>query len=222
MAKVKNGLISGKMGNLIYYVQDGIQYSRAVSAKPTKPATLNQAQYREKMAITSKFLHKFKRVIKVGWHDPASKRKYYSNAMSYHLHNAIIEIKNEDNTNTDKKKKNQFQIDLTKVLLSSGNIESPKILSVLKNENQLDITWDTRLGPITNRFTDILAIIAYKKDKIAEPFFSVGTRKTGTASISLPFEMKEKIHVWAFYWNPTESDSEKNTVASDSVYLGEL
>lgn len=220
MAIIKNGLVSGKIGNQIYYVQEGRQCSRAVSSKPTKPATSNQARYREKMTVTSKFLNNFKSVIKVGWHDPDSKRKYYSNSMSYHLCNALVELKDEDNKSQTLP--DHFQIDLSKVLLSSGNIESPKILSVLRKENQLHLTWDTNLGPITNRIYDILAIVAYQPDKICESFISAGVRTTGTAIVNLPSHMKGNVHVWAFYWNHTRPETIKNELASNSVYLGEL
>ena len=220
MAIIKNGLVSGKIGNQIYYVQEGRQCSRAVSAKPTKPATANQVRYREKMTVTSKFLSSFISVIKVGWHDPDSKRKYYSNSMSYHLQHALVELTVEDNKG--KSPVNHYQIDMPKVLLSSGNIESPNILSAERKENQLHLTWGTTLGPITNRLDDILAIVAYEPGRICESFISAGTRTTGTASVKLPSHMKGKLHVWTFYWNHTKQKAMKNELASDSVYLGEF
>lgn len=213
MAKVVNGLLVGRIGNLVYYVINGVQYAR-VYVQPNNPKTPNQQAHRKKVKICTKTLQSFWPVIKIGYQSKDIAIKKFNEAFNYHRDNAMEEFKLPDSNETS------FRLIPEKVKLAIGLINQPEIYSCQRNDHQIEITWNSELGPMPNLFTDMIVTTAYIPGRKAFTEFHTGTRKDGGGLVELPSDYNEPVHLWVFYWNPEEKRKELDQRVSNSVYLG--
>lgn len=212
MARVlPNGLIVGRIGNLIHYVVDGIQFVR-IAGEAEDPRTEKQLRSRAKMRVWSFLLNSYKPAFIVGY--PAKQAALFDRkeAARYNMEFAI-----ETSFDTEKHEATGLLIP-EKVKLSRGNITPPEINSCIRNGQDLELTWNPALGPLPNLFTDKLAVAAYVPGK--EPFVKqiAGIRQQGHVKITLPDYENEPVHLWAFYWNDEVSKRQLKDRASEVVY----
>jgi len=214
MARVlSNGLISGRVGNLIYYVRDGKQYVRIAKA-PNDPKTEKQLRHRAKVRDSGKFFKQFDKVIKLGYQSYGPPLRIFNQVVKYHLANAMEE------TAPVGKAKYSFRVVPEKVVLAEGNIHSPQIDSCQRIGQEIDLSWNPEIGPVPNRHTDSLALIAYSEGNLVYAEFHAGLRRQGASKVTLPKQYADPVHLWAFYWNGEKGMSASLDNVSDSVYLG--
>lgn len=214
MAKVlKNGLLSGRVGNLVYFVINGRQYVRAW-VKPANPRTPSQLRHRAKMKACAQFLSQFKSVLMIGYQGASPEVEAYNEAAKYHMAYALEEA------TSPVPDEYLFRVVPERVKLSRGYIEQPQILSIERTGQEIELAWNPELGPVTNRNTDALAVVAYAPGKRPFTEFHTGTRITGFGILSLPIEFTEPAQLWAFFWNGQRSVEPDRKNVSDSVFLG--
>lgn len=214
MAKVlKNGLLSGRVGNLVYFVMNGKQYVRAW-VKPANPKTPPQLRHRARVRACSQFLGPFKSVLMIGYQGASLELEEYNEAAKYLMAYALEE------TTPPEPGEYLFKVIPERVKLSRGHIEKPEILSIERTGQELKLTWNPELGPVTNRNTDALAVVAYVPGRRPFTEYHTGTRLTGFGTLTLPNEYTEPTHLWAFFWNGQRSVEPDKKNVSDSVYLG--
>lgn len=216
MAKVlKNGLLSGRVGNLVYFVINGKQYVRAW-VKPSNPRTPLQKRHRAKMMTCGKFFGPLKSVILIGYQGTTGDLEEYNESTKYHLATALEETTPPDSEDYS------FRVIPEKVKLSRGDIQKPEIFSCTRTGNELTLTWNSELGRVSNRLTDTIALVACIPGKSVFTDFHVGTRKEGTGTLILPKEFKVPALIWVFYWNGQKGAEPDRRNVSDSVYIGVL
>ncbi len=213
MAKLlKNGLMSGKIGSLVYYVINGKQYVRNYVI-PDNPNTPAQHRHRTKIKVCGKFISKFKTAILVGYQGfPTGEA--FSEAMKYHMANAMEDTTPHNSVDPT------FKLIPEKIVLSVGIVQAPEITTCSRNGRIIELTWNPTLGHVPNRHTDALAVIAFIEGKKAFTNFYTGTRDDGTGKVMLPFDFHEPVHLWTFYWNGQKSEERNKENVSDSIYLG--
>jgi hypothetical protein len=213
MAKVlPNGLISGRIGNLIYYVVDGKQFVR-LDVEANDPKTMKQLLNRAKMRQWNQFLNSFKSLLTAGYPVKGPGLFDRKEAAQYHMEHAFEVSFNEE------KHEASGQLIPEKVRLSKGRITPPEITSCIRNGNEIELTWNPALGPVPNLFTDALAVAAYVPGKKAFTLLRAGTRKEGHAKITLSDYPDEPVHLWFFFWNDQMSRRLPKDKASETVYV---
>lgn len=213
MAKVVNGLLVGRMGNMVYYVVNGVQYSR-IYVKPKNPKTTQQQVRRKKIQVCTKFLKNFWEVIKIGYPSQDIAIKKFNEAFNYHMDNAMEEFTLPDSTETS------FRVIPEKVQLAAGLINAPEIYSCQRNDRQIELTWNPKLGPLPNLYSDQVVLTAYIPGQKAFVEFYMGTRKQGGGTVELPIYFSQPVHLWVFYWNSEQKRKALKERISNSVYLG--
>jgi hypothetical protein len=213
MATIKNGLLSGKLGNKVYYIRNGKSYVR-IYVRGTPSNTYQQLLQRAKFGTTTRFLAKFRPVIKKGFQGSDFIGHEFTEAMQYHLTNALNQIPQPEG------KIPRFEIDINKVLLSRGTIVKPEVLNCSREGRQITLTWNNNLGEITNRYHDVIVMVAYAEGLKPVANFNVGTRQEGAGIMTLPPEFLKPVHLWVFYHNAQRSNEPSKEYVSDSVYLG--
>ncbi len=214
MAKVlSNGLMKGRLGNLVYYVRDGVQYAR-MGTPPNDPKTDRQLQHRAKVRDCSKFFKQFDKVIKVGYQQYGPPLRIFNQVVKYHLANAMEETTPAGKTDYS------FRVIPENVVLAEGKIHSPVIDSCQRTGQDIDLTWNPNIGPVPNRHTDSLALVAYAEGNPVHAEFHAGLRRQGESIVTLPSNYTHPVHLWAFYWNGEKQANASEEKVSGSVYLG--
>lgn len=208
-----NGLTTGICGNIVFYVMNGQQCSRARN-RGRKMNSLKQKYNQLKLATVNKFVSEMLDVVKIGWPDKHS--HHYQKAIGYHLRNAA-ELCNPGYGDEGPK----FRINYQKTLLANGRIPSPIITTVIRNKQTIEINWQTDLLTHEYRESDSMILVAWNPGIRAKAYLDVGNRKKGNASVTLPYEYHGSVHLWAFYRNYTYEIPVNEMNLSDSVYLGE-
>lgn len=213
MAIIKDGLLSGRLGNKVYYVVDGKSCVR-VYCKQKESNTYKQQVQRAKITAVTKFLSKFRTIFKIGYQDSNDKMSEFNQAIKFHYHNALNEISQPGGESPE------FEIDINKVILSRGYIVKPEVIDCSRDGRQINLTWDNKLGELTNRYHDVIVMVAYTDGLKAVADFNVGTRQVGHGAMVLPPEFLKPVHLWVFYHNAQRSNEASKDYVSDSVYLG--
>jgi len=216
MAKVlKNGLLSGRVGNLVYFVINGKQYVRTW-AKPSDPGTPAQRRQRAKMRTCAKFFSPLKNVIRIGYQGGSKDLEQFNECTRYHMENAMEDVTESGSTDFT------FRVIPQKVKLSRGHIPWPEVISCERTGRELSLTWDPDLGIQSNQRNDSLVVVGYIPGK--KPFvdFHSGTRAAGAATVILPNDFSSPAYVWGFYLSVSRSSRGDKWNVSDSVYLGNL
>lgn len=211
MAKVINGLLSGKVGNLIYFIIEGKQFVRAY-VKPDNPGTPGQRRQRARIKTCSKFMSQMKNAVMIGYQ--GRKTDAFCEAMKYNMANALEETTPPETTDFS------FKPVPEKVMLSQGNINYPLILSCIREGDIISITWDDDLGQYPNRYTDVMAMAAWVPGLKAHIQLNTGMREAGAGQITLPLGFTGEVHLWCFYWNGEKGLRGNKNNVSNSVYLG--
>jgi hypothetical protein len=170
--------------------------------------------HRAKIRAVTQFLSYFSKVIKIGYQGGKDGTMEFNESISYHFHNALKEITPNPEAGP------KFEIEINKVVLSRGNIAIPEILTCAREGRQITLTWNNNLGEITNRYHDVIVLVAYTVENRSEADFNIGTRKAGKGIMTLPPEFINPVHLWVFYHNRQRSIEPSRDFISDSVYLG--
>lgn len=89
MARVINGLISGKVGDMVYYIVDGVQFARKAPGEREK-STAPQVYNNNAFGLTSSFLAPYRSLLERTWTGVSDSRsKRYHAAFSFVRKNVI-------------------------------------------------------------------------------------------------------------------------------------
>jgi len=208
-----DGSYHGKHGNSVYYIRKGKKTVRTYVPK-NPSSSPKQLIQRAKLRAVSSFLKPFKKVIGLGYQGPEDYSTPMNEAISWHIKLELLNITPPGSEEP------VYELQPDEVKLSRGNIEPPHLLSIARINNQLTLTWDNELGPVTNRANDNLALTAYTPGTPVFANYHVGTRDSGNGSATLPLEFTEPAYLWIFYWNGQKNTEPGKDNVSGSVYLG--
>lgn len=209
MALITNkGLLSGRLGGVIFYVHHGKQLMKAVSEKkPKDPQSPAQQISRQKFKVATQFACKSKDVIRIGYQ--ANMKMTAMNEFVSHLyHDAIEGIY-------------PFQgINYPRVKFSRGSIPAPHLIVAELGADNLVVSWKADLDDRSCRPNDELALVLVNKYGEVFSNLCLANREDQSAVQQLPDNFKDTFFAWAFYQNPHKSAFENKNRISDSVYLG--
>lgn len=146
---------SGSVDGLTYYtLPDGRTCVKKKNKKSTIPPTPLQIANRADTTIVSKFMKPFEEFIKVGHHLEAKKtHQNPHNVMTKDVRENAIEGIYPDR-----------KINISKVLVSSGNLPLAAESSVVMTEQGLTFNWSTEIVSKLSHYSDQVMMLAYFPD----------------------------------------------------------
>lgn len=205
MAKLHNGMIFGRVGDLTFYQRKGVNYVRKYSKRQSKRPSEKQAAQREKFGIVMRFLSPIRGIL------DQSCRKI--NPKSSGLHTTAKQMLAETITGEYPAQ----QIDFSKVSLIRGNLARPNA----------GMTYRPKAGELCFWWPNVSAANGYSDDELMALIYCPGmvqwTEIHGIAKryeqgcvTKLPVQLLgQEIHIWLAYRSLLDS-------FSDSVYLGKI
>ncbi len=198
MARLKEGILgpgSGKVGNIVMYSRYGVNIIRCVPNKKPKQTPARLAQ-RQKMGLVHDFLRPAKELLHKSFRNDVRTRSPYQAAQSYHLKNAIAG-----------EYPDQF-IDMSKALVSKGDIPLPNSISFTASIEGVRITWDKKLTSPNGSNSDML--IMMWKNNINEyvDHIAVGATRSDGEFLwnKINSENLHKTTIWIAFRNREETD----------------
>ncbi len=196
-----NGSVSGKVGSVVYYSMYGKDYVRSLpDVRKDKPSPAKLRQ-RQRLSLVTAFLQPFKDLVRITFAHNTVGRSPYHTAQSLNMKNAISgdEYPNQE-------------IDFSKVILSSGNLELPKKFSVKRKDNGLFFEWsDYDKGNL-----DTLVVIFFDKHTNYAEYQFTGVAKYKNSFLWDVDLNDEEVAVWIAFRKLDETDM------SASLYLGNV
>jgi len=208
MAKIRNGVLTGLVGNLVLTKHKDVQVVKARPQYKAQP-TAGQKSQRNKLFVVNEFLKGIKPVIRVGYQD-SDKLSPYNECVSDLLKN-VIKLDNGNQV-----------LDYPAVKISRGKLTAPEITSVEIETNRITISWNGISSGSASRKNDEAFVLLYPESEKPQFFECIGYRKDGTGSVDVSSAGSSAYHVWMFFSNPRLLASESKKKVSDSVYLGKF
>lgn len=201
-----NGHLSGKIGNLVYYMLNGIPVVRLIG-QPGKPSKAQLANH-SAMAVTSKLLKPMKGFIKYGYGLQAkgTPQNAHNLATSYHKKHALTgEYPN-------------IKVDYSKVVLSKGTLSIAEDLIIIKTAEGLEISWNPEYGKDEKHYDDsVMIMLSFPEKNDAGEYLNIARRSEGKCFIGLgKSQLERQIEAYIAF------RSADGTQVSDSVYLGNI
>ena len=209
MGKINLGILgsfSGKVGNVVGGSWKGISYMRAKASSVANPRTDGQIGQRSKFALVLGILKPITGFIRVGYKRYTTKQTAFNAAMSYILNNAIT------GTFPD------FSVDLSKVLVSRGNLTTASNAAVLATGGSIGLTWDDNSSANMANATDKALVLVLNPLRAEAVYETAGNaRTTGAQEIAVPAEwLGESVEVFLGFITEDGKD------LANSVYLGSV
>jgi hypothetical protein len=205
MAIVKNGIISGKVGNLIGYNNNGVQAFRAMPKKSNRPPTLVQLAQRMRFGTMVHFLAPLKHLTSKGYGNPKATRSQSAQCVGYNFKHAI------KGTFPD------MEIDYSEIVITTG-----KLCPVAHGEafsdrgGCINFSWveSTRSG--MHGATDNAIPVVFNPSKNRYEFIrTTSDRASQCAVLNIPLEFSgDTLHCWLIFISPNGKEF------STSCYLG--
>lgn len=212
MGLVKSGVamgFSGNVGNLTYSQQaDGTTTVKEKSKPSSKPATDLQLASRQKTKLCAAFLKTINGFIEIGFRLEGKLKgmNSYNAAASYLRKNSFIGDYPD------------LGIDYSKIMVTKGEMESPKNAEVIKSEFGFSFKWDTYSEDRGVYYTDQIMLLAYFPELRKAAYVTAGAQRRRGAEM-LTLGGINRGHVAEVYVAFIE-DNHKSI--SNSVYLGQL
>lgn len=207
---LNSGLVSGKMGNLIYYVMNGKQYVRRVALPGKKRKSekeghhpTHQAQM-NRFGIVQAFYSFFRRTISDNiWRTAARSTKERANNLFHRINSPCFN--GEGNL-----------IDFATFRFSYGDLQLPRNINILREGETYRVTWeDERSGTLTAA-TDKLCIgVIYEALPLGPRLVKEvsGCRGDMQGSFRLDNPSEGVKHIYCFFGREDE------TAFSESMYF---
>ena len=209
MGTIKKGILggfSGKVGNVVGASWRGISYMRSLPQNVRNPRTAGQRSQRSKFALALALLKPMTAFLRTGWKLYAHRQSPFNSAMSYTLANAIV------GTYPD------YQVDLSKVLVSRGNLQSASNATTTATGGNIVISWNDNSGVGSAKQTDkaLIAILNLEKGEAITD--TAGRERTEeTQTIVLPADWSgDEVQTYLGFV------SEDGREVSNSAYLGAI
>jgi hypothetical protein len=186
MAKVLNHCFIGKLGGIVYSLQDGKNIARAFTP-PSNPRTPEQMAHRLVFGKVNKFTKSIYRNVLQPYTFPRPKSSNLA------IFNRMTQI-NGLILSTD-------VWDPANLKIFEGPLENPGISSAVLTGNTVKVTFDTDLGE-----EDDVAIAVVYDDKTSYVYYAVGTRSAGFLDVRLT-QMASKnvdtLHAYLVFSRPS-------------------
>jgi len=208
MAKIRNGVLTGLVGNLVLTKHKDVQVVKSRPQYKVQP-TAGQKSQRNKLFVVNEFLKGIKPVIRTGYQD-SDKLSPYNECVSALLKN-VIKLDNGDQV-----------IDYPAVKIARGKLIAPEIISVEIKPNVITISWNSISTGSASRKNDEAFVLLYPENGKPQVFECIGYRKDGAGSVDVSSTGNSPYHLWMFFSNPRLVASESKKKVSDSVYLGKF
>ncbi len=156
MGRIKQGILggfSGKVGTVIGGNWKSISYMRARPQNVKNPRTEAQLKQRSKFLLVLNLLKPLNPVLRIGWKHYANNQSPFNAATAHTLANAI--------TGTYP----NYEIDYTKVLISSGALTPIANPLIAANAGVINLHWEDNSGIGTAKATDKLLFAAVNPTK---------------------------------------------------------
>lgn len=180
MGTIKQGILgdfSGRVGNVIGYKRNGVNYLRAQAASISNPRTKKQQKQRGKFSAAMCFLKAVNPFIRIGYKNYAQRGTAYNTALSYLLKRAIV-INGE-----------QKEINFKQAMISIGFLMPVFRASAKYENNEMAFQWEDNTGTGNAEATDIAMLLVYNKEKETSLYnMAAATRAESFAKIDLPKE----------------------------------
>ena len=209
MGKINLGILgsfSGKVGNVVGGSWKGISYMRAKASSVSNPRTEGQMSQRSKFALVLGILKPITGFIRVGYKRFTTKQTAFNAAMSYILNNAIT------GTFPD------FSVDLSKVLVSRGNLAPASNAAAIGAGGSIGLTWDDNSASNMANATDKALVVVMNPVRAEAVYETAGSlRSTGIHEIAVPADwLGESVEVFLGFIAEDGKD------LANSVYLGSV
>lgn len=182
-----NGPFSGKVGSVVGYELNGQAIIRGlpnyVKRKPSPLALVN----RNRMKAVSKFLSPIKEIIKLGYKNiapPGSRVGAFQAAQSHVFQTAL-----------DYTEDNIPYVNPEKALLSRGELLTPIVLSLSRDQDKLTIAWEPQ--PYRGKSYNLL-LLAYDIENEASLYEGGATIHSGELEWQLPdyYAKIQQLHIY--------------------------
>lgn len=209
MAISKNGILggfSGKVGNIVGVQLNGEHIVRAAPRPSKKPATEKQKRQRLKFALAVQFTKPFLFITNQFFANFPIASDKKSLIISYASHHVV------------KIKEDEFYLDWSKFLLSSGDLAGFHYLDFRIDRRGLLLTWKDNTQQAYAQAEDKI-YVAIASESLQQVLFleDIAQRSSLQALVALPdWTMEETSHVYVFMSNPDK------TQCCNSFYLGAL
>jgi hypothetical protein len=210
MAVIKNstfGIISGKLGNVVYVNRQGVNYIRAKAKVYKKSASKTQQDTRLKFALMFQFLKPFAELLAIGFHEQAKGKTGYNVAMSYNLKNAIT------GSSPD------FKVSLFKTLLCMGPLPMPQNpFMTMTVSNIIVFNWNYDKANKNGDPNDLAVLIAFFEDSKRLIYqITLTRREIQKALLTIPEDLYgQKAYCWMAFKSVSRASF------SNSVCLGAI
>lgn len=209
MAKAPNGPhgpITGKIGNLSYYILNGEYIVRSIAEQQKRKKTPKVIANEAKFACVQNFCNPLKDFLAVGFKKYGSKRGGMNAAVSYALKHAVSGSYPDFVVNPD----------LARV--SGGELYFPAFSEViLETDNQLRFTWDINIEGKCSGYDQAMLLAYNVSAKKAASKVTGAFRMDGTDVLTLPKSKKDQ--EFEVYLGFVSQD---RTSQAHSVYLGKV
>jgi len=200
-------LISGALGDRIYCIRNGVQYSRSRPVHIFNPKSEAQLAHRAKFAATIKFLKPLTDFIRSSFKNEHVAMSPFNLAMSYNLKNAMSGSYPN------------YAIDFSMAQVSHGTLRealNPKVN--LLGRGLLEFSWLDNSNNANCLFNDRVMLVVYNIEKQeAETVFYGNTREQESQVITLPLSFEgDTVQCYIAFQNANRRD------VSNSQYLGSL
>jgi hypothetical protein len=209
MGTIKKGILggfSGKVGTVVGASWRGISYMRSLPQNVRNPRTDGQRSQRSKFALALALLKPMTAFLRTGWKLYAHRQSPFNAAMSHTLANAIV------GTYPD------YQVDVSKVLVSRGNLQSASGATATVENGNIEIVWNDNSGIGSAKQTDKALVVVLNLEKGEAITNDAGAERTEeTQTIVLPADWSgDEVHAYLGFV------SEDGREVSNSVYLGAI
>ncbi len=207
MGKIKGGMITGTVHNVVMYKMNGEQIVRGRPAKKSK-RTLKRRRTEKQWMQQARFTlaNKMANLMKALLNETFEKKQGEigkCQALSFILSSAI------------KGEYPNYEIDFSKMLVARGRALKAEGVKVTSTEtDKLDFTWDDNSGTNFAASEDQAILVAYS-EHWEQAWFAMkgGRRRDNTGELKVSGCSGKDVHVWISF-------RKKNGETADSVYLG--
>jgi hypothetical protein len=199
------GLVSGKVGNLVYYVSNGKNYVRRAPGKSKKRPTLKQKAHRAKFGEAMRFISPIAKLINESYRR-VNRRRVGTNVLVREILEKAMMGKYP-----------HFFIDYPRVNLLRGSLPgSGGVMHHIEGSGKIHLTWEVLAHPMYLE-DDLLVLIRCCTTGnwfIAE---SVAQRAQGSCTLRIEAPVdRGMLQVWMAFRSPDRMGY------SNSEYLGEV
>ncbi len=188
MARIKGGILKGKVGGSVYTEWNGIEVVRSLPRRSKNGWSEKQLLHRQRFAAINAYCAKYKySLIPLIWNLAAENRHGYNlflkaNSPAFALDGALAEVE--------------------KLHFSAGKLPIPQHIKAKRSADdpsKVEVTWvnDENLSSVYSH--DGLMMVAGYPDHFTAPIATGVLRKAGEALIELPADAENISGIWLFF-----------------------